>query len=289
MREAAQPPVTVASLITSVAKRLSQSGVDRARVEAESLLRSVTGLSREAVLLRPEAPVSAEHVRRLEALAARRARREPLPYLLGRAEFYSLSFRVSSAAIVPRPETEILVEAALERAGPRRPRLAVDVGTGSGAVAVALARHLPGMRVVATDISLDALRLARENCRRHGVQRRVSLLCADLLASVGVPADLIVANLPYIAADEFGGLPPEVRDFEPRAALDGGPDGLAPIRRLSVQLFDHLSEGAFAALEVGAGQASKVAKLLRAGRLSQVETIADYAGIDRVVIGWRRG
>ncbi len=288
MREVTGPPQTVASAIASVAGRLSQAGIERARAEAESLVRAAAGLTREALLLHPDAPISGDHARRLQDLAARRARREPLPYLLGHAEFYSLSFRVSPVAIVPRPETEALVEAAIERAGPRRACLAFDVGTGCGAIAVTLARHLPAVRVVATDLSRDALALARANCRRHGVERRVSLLCADLLASVRGPADFIVANLPYIATDEFAGLQPEVRDFEPRAALDGGHDGLGPIRRLSVQLSDHLSQGGFAALEVGAGHAPEAAKLLRAGRLSRVEIIADYAGIERVVIGWRQ-
>jgi release factor glutamine methyltransferase len=234
-------------------------------------------------------------LRRLEELTARRSAREPLAYVLGEVEFYSLTLRVTQCAIVPRPETEILVEAAVERARSCGARLAIDVGTGCGAIAVALARHSPALRVVATDISFEALLLARQNCERHELGNRVSLLCADLLAGVGGPADCIVANLPYVCGDEFAGLQPEVRDFEPRLGLDGGPDGLEVIRRLSVEVRAHLREGGFAALEVGAGQARlggqarEVARLLRAGRLSEIEVIADYAGIDRVVIGWRRG
>jgi release factor glutamine methyltransferase len=227
-------------------------------------------------------------VQQLQELAARRARREPLPYIIGEAEFYSLRFRVTPSVIVPRPETEILADAAIERARTREARSAIDVGTGSGALPVVMARGLPGLRVLATDICADALSLARENCRRHQVAEKVMLLCADLLEAVRERTDFIVANLPYVGSDEFSGLQPEVRDFEPRAALDGGPDGLAHIRRLSVQLRGHLSPGGFAALEVGAGQAPGVAKLLLAGGLDDIEVLRDYSGIERVVIGWHR-
>ena len=289
MREAIKPQLTVASAIASVAGRLSEVGIERPRAEAEALVRAVSGLSRESLLLHLDGRLSADQLSQLEALTARRAAREPLPYLLGEAEFYSLPFSVSASVIVPRPETEILVEAAIKRARAAGARRAVDVGTGCGAIAVALAQHLPQLWVTATDVSFRALLLARENCRRHNVGRRVSLICADLLAGLRGPADCILANLPYVRSDEFERLEPEVRDFEPRAALDGGADGFGPIRRLSVQVFDHLADGGFAALEVGAGQASEAAKLLRAGRLSRIEVIADYAGIDRVVVGWRRG
>lgn len=215
-------------------------------------------------------------------------RGQPLPYLLGQAQFYGLPFRVTPAAIVPRPETEILVEAAMARAAAVGTALAVDVGTGCGAIAVTLAKHLPGMRVAAVDISLDALRLTRENCRTHQVEGRVAVVCGDLLARIRAQADCIVANLPYVRRGEFADLQPEVRDFEPRRALDGGEDGLAVIRRLSGQLWEHLRTGGFAGLEVGAGQAPEVEKLLQAGGLTGVEVIADYAGIERVVTGWRR-
>jgi release factor glutamine methyltransferase len=281
--------LTLDSAITSVAGRLSEVGIERPRAEAEVLVRAASGLSRESRVVQRGSRLSTDQLSQLEALTARRAAREPLPYVLGEAEFYSLSLRVSASAICPRPETEILVEAAIERARVKGACRAVDVGTGCGAIAVALARHLPGLWVTASDISLQALVLARENCRHHNLGRRVPLVSADLLAGVRGPADCIVANLPYVRSDEFATLQPEVRDFEPRLGLDGGADGLGPIRRLSVQVFDHLAEGGFAALEVGAGQASEVAKLLEAGRLSEVEVIADYAGIERVVIGWRRG
>jgi release factor glutamine methyltransferase len=233
--------------------------------------------------------MSQEAATRLESLTRRRARREPLSYVLGWTEFHSLSFSVTPAVVTPRPETEILVDAALSRVRDAGPMLFVDVGTGSGAIAVALARARPQARVVAIDISPAALAVAGENCGRHGVLKQVHRVCGDLLSGVGARADGIVANLPYIGRDEFPYLEPEVREFEPREGLDGGEDGLQVIRRLSVQLLEHLADGGLAALEVGAGQALEVAKLLAAEGLSRIEVVRDLAGIERVVLGWRAG
>ena len=285
----AEPPSprTLASALSWVARQLSAAGIERARPEAEVIVSFATGRTREHLLIHPDAPLSPDEIARLTALAQRRAKREPLPYVLGEVEFYSLPFHITPAAIVPRPETEILVEAALARAG--RARLAVDVGTGCGAVAIAVARGLLELRVVAADISGPALALARRNCQRHGLADRVLLVRGDLLGALSAPADLIIANLPYIRTADFPELEPEVRDWEPRIALDGGDDGLAVIRRLSVQLFDHLCPGGCAAMEVGAGQAEGVAKLLARAGLSDVEVLPDYAGIQRVVIGRRKG
>lgn len=268
---------------------MAPAGIERPRAEAELIVRAVCELSAEQLILRPDLPLTPEQQARAREIASRRARREPLPYLLGRAEFYSLFFHISPAVIVPRPETEILVEAAMTRAARTGSRLAADVGTGCGALAVVLARHLPGLRVVATDTSADALHLARENACLHRVARRVLGVRCDLLSAIAGPVDFVVANLPYIRSGDFEGLEPEVRDFEPRAALDGGADGLGAIRRLSVGLVDYLDKGGFAALEVGAGQAPEVANLLRQGGLRSIETVPDYSGIDRVVIGWHRG
>lgn len=278
-----------AQAIARAARRLSDAAIARARAEAQSIVRHATGLSEEELLLHPEAALSPAQIACIDELVSRRAAREPLPYVLGWAEFYSRRFRVSPAAIVPRPETEILAEAAIARARAARAGLIADVGTGSGSLAVTLASELPAVRVVATDISTPALRLAAENARLHQVAEKVHLVCCDLLSGVGRPVECVVANLPYIASDDFAALEPEVREFEPRIALNGGSDGLGLIRRLSVQLSHHLNKGGFAALEVGAGQASAVAKLLERAGLGEIEVVADYGGIDRVVIGWRRG
>jgi len=283
----ASAPRTISAAITSVARELTTAGITHAGREAELLVAAVSGRSQEDLLVHPEAPLADDQERFLRSLASRRAAREPLAYLLGRTEFYSVSFQITPAAMVPRPETEILVEAAIARAP--ETGLAVDVGTGCGAIAISLALQIPGLRVVGTDISRKALALAKRNCDLHHLGDRVGLVAGDLLAAIGRPADLIVANLPYVGTDEFPALAPEVRDFEPRIALDGGEDGLRVIRRLSVELWDHLCPGGFAALEVGAGQATEVAKLLALAGLSQITVLPDYAGIDRVVIGWREG
>jgi release factor glutamine methyltransferase len=289
MAEAELTATAAAHAVSAVAQRLARSGISSARSEATTLVSTVTGRSRELLLSHPDTLLSTHEMRQLEALALRRAKREPLPYVIGEAEFYSLPFRVDPRVIVPRPETEILAEAAIVRARAQRARLIADVGTGSGALAVVIARAMPHSRILGIDVSIAALLLARDNCQRHEVAESVALVCADLLEAIRERIDCIVANLPYVRSDEFAGLEPEVREFEPRIALDGGPDGMAQIRRLSARLRHNLSRGGFAALEVGAGQAAEVAKLLLAGGLRDVEVVEDYSGMERVVIGWHRG
>ncbi len=289
MEDPAAAGPSAAALISETAQLLTKAGIERARAEAEIIVRAGTGLTSEELVLRFDNRLSPEQVSRVKALAGRRAGREPLAYVLGEAAFLSLPFRVSPGAMVPRPESEILAEAAIERAPQTASRAAIDVGTGCGVLAVVLALHVPGLRVLAIDVSHAALILARENVRLHQVADRALLLRGDLLAAVGRRVDLIVANLPYVPSGEMDRLQPEIRDFEPSIALNGGRDGLGIVRRLSVQLIDHLSTGGFAALEVGAGQAPEVANLLDRGGLSDIELIRDYSGIDRVVIGWHRG
>jgi release factor glutamine methyltransferase len=267
---------------------LAAAGIENPRREAE-LLVAAAAASREALLLHPERELSPEAQGTLAALARLRSQRHPLAYVLGEREFCALSLRAGPAAMVPRPETEILAEAAAARAAACGAAAAVDVGSGCGAIAVVLARALPHLRVVALDLSPPALRLTRENCLRHGVADRVALVCSDLLGGLRGRFDCIVANPPYVRSDEFPSLEPEVRDHEPRLALDGGGDGLQVIARLAAQIPEHLSQGGFAALEVGAGQASRVAKLLGRRGLKQHEIIPDYAGVERVVVAWREG
>ncbi|MGD0112351.1 MAG: peptide chain release factor N(5)-glutamine methyltransferase [Armatimonadota bacterium] len=279
----------ITEAISRSRQRLSSVGIDEARLDAELLVSEVTGRGRAWLFLHPDEELTPAQTARLEALLSRRLRREPLPYILGRAEFCGLTFRVTPAALIPRPETEILVEAAIERAQGLGAQFIVDVGSGSGAIAVALARQMPQVHVIAADVSLNALRLARENVVTHDAAGRVHLLCSDLLDGLRGEFDCVVANLPYVRADEFPELQPEVRNYEPRWALDGGPDGLELIRRLGAQLLGHLRTGGFAALEVGAGQAPEVTKLLETAGLRTVEALRDYGGIERVVIGWRKG
>lgn len=279
---------TAGEAVAAAARRLADAGIENPGLEAEVLVRAAAGLSRERLHAHPEDALPAEAAATLASFISRRLAREPLPYITGEAEFYSLSFHVTPAAIVPRPETEVLVEAAVARGRQIGARLLVDVGTGSGALAVALARELPEALVVAVDLSREALLLTRQNAARHDVTSRVLPVQSNLLTGLRTHADCIIANLPYVRHDEFPGLQPEVRDYEPRLALDGGEDGLEVIRHLAIQLREHLSPRGIAALEVGAGQAKAVANALADGRLVSIEVVTDYAGIERVVIG-RRG
>jgi release factor glutamine methyltransferase len=281
-------PQTVGQAVAAAARQFAGAGIDDAGLEAEVLVRTAAGLSRERLHAHPEESLPADAAADLASFISRRLAREPLPYITGEIEFYSLPFHITPAAIVPRPETEVLVEAAVARARQIGAGLVIDVGTGSGALAVVLARELPEARVAAIDLSRDALLLTRRNATRHGVASQVLLVQSDLLAGLRGHADCIVANLPYVRHGEFPALQPEVRDYEPRLALDGGEDGLEVIRRLAVRLREHLSLRGLAALEVGAGQAKAVANVLADGRLTNIEIVTDYAGIERVVIG-RRG
>jgi release factor glutamine methyltransferase len=230
-------------------------------------------------------------MRLFQRLVSLRLARWPLAYLTGRREFYGLELRVNRAVLIPRPETELLVDVAREQAarlaelsGSSRLTIA-DVGTGSGAVAIALAKHLPDAIIYATDASELALRVAAFNCRRHGVSRRVHLLHGDLLEPLPGPVDLIVANLPYVATGEFPGLMPEVRDYEPRMALDGGPDGLEMVRRLLAHAPSYVNPGGSLLLEIGAGQSRAARELARrAFPTAQVDVLPDYAGHDRILV-----
>jgi len=261
---------------------------DTPRLEAEVLLAEVLGVSRTALLAHPEQRVTTSARARYESLVRRRAAACPLPYLLGRAEFYGLDFEVSPAVLIPRPETETLVELALAR----RPRRVLDVGTGCGCIAVTLAVHLPAARVYATDISLPALEVAHRNAQRHGVGARVRCVAGDLLTMLArAPAlagaqclDLVVANPPYVADAEWESLPRSVREYEPSVALAGGADGLAVVRRLLAQAPGVLRPGGVLLVELGASHAEAALGLAHAALpLASISLYRDLAGRQRVL------
>jgi release factor glutamine methyltransferase len=266
--------------------QLRSEGVESPRLDAELLLAHVLGVNRAALFTRPDRPLTPKELTRYRDLVARRTDREPLAYIVGHREFFGLDFAVGPAVLIPRPETELLVEHALRRArrlGPT-PEIA-DVGAGSGAIAVALAVHLPEATIFALDGSAEALAVAAENSRRHAVAGRVHCLHGDLVAPLPGPVDLIVANLPYVTTEEWKGLPPEIRDHEPRAALDGGPDGLALIRRLLPAAAPCLRPEGAILLEIGAGQGQAATALARQHfPLAEVQVYQDYASLDRLVV-----
>ena len=256
---------------------------ETAALDAQTLLAAITRRGRAWLLAHPEARLTPRQHRRLLRACTRLAQGEPLPYVLGRWHFYGREFAVTPAVLIPRPETETLVEHALAwlRVHPHRPRVA-DVGTGSGVLAITLAAENPTVRLTATDISPAALEVARRNARRHAVADRIAFVETDLLAALTGPFDLIVANLPYIPTAELAGLP--VVRHEPRQALDGGADGLAVLRRLLAQAQTRLAPGGALLLEIAAdqGQAARAAAR-EAFPAAEIALYPDLAGRDRVL------
>lgn len=255
---------------------LRAAGVEDPRLDAELLLVEATGWDRARVAAYPDAEIPPAAARRFAAMVRRRLRREPVAYILGRRGFRQLELGVDPRVLIPRPETELLVELALEL----RPRSILDVGTGSGAIALAIAAELPSCEVTATDTSLAALEVARDNAERLGLASRVELVAGMLPPHGGF--ELAIANLPYVSEAEWGALEPEVTEWEPREALLAGPDGLDAMRS-TIPALAGVADAV--ALEVGAGQAAEVGGLLVDAGLDSIETRADLARIDRVVIG----
>ncbi len=267
-------------------KLLAGRGVESPGLEAEVLLAHVLNLSRARLYAHPERRLNPMQQLVYRAWVKRRAEREPVAYIVGHKEFYGLDFYVDRRVLVPRPETELLVEKAIELAHeiPGTPILA-DIGTGSGAIGISLALHLPQALIYAADISEEALAVAALNCEGHDVQERVRLLSGELLTPLPEPVDLMVANLPYVRRPEFEGLARDIVDYEPRLALDGGPDGLAYIRRLLTQAAPYLRPQGAILLEIGAGQGPPVtAWARRYFPEASLEISRDYADLDRVVV-----
>jgi release factor glutamine methyltransferase len=279
--------LSVGDALRDAVDRLGAAGVPEPRADAEVLLAHALGTTRAGVMAAAARPLDPAASSSLDALVARRAAREPVQHLVGVWEFWSLPIAVDRRVLVPRPETEVLVETAL-RVAPEARRV-LDVGTGSGAIAAALARELGSARVWASDREPDALAVARANLARLAPD--VGLVRGDLLAPFRAGAlDLVVSNPPYVAEGEVGRLAPEVRDHEPRTALAAGPDGLAVLGALVTGAPRVLVPGGWLVVEVGTGQAEAVrARLGADGRYAAVETVRDHAGIERVLAARRGG
>jgi release factor glutamine methyltransferase len=279
---------TIARVLRWAAEDLTRRGVnDSPRLDAELLLGHATGLDRVRLIVDGARPLSPEELTRFRELITRRRRSEPVAYILGEREFYGLRFSVNQHVLIPRPDTETLVNVALERT--RSSDMfgrALDVCTGSGCVAVAFALERPTWFVTGSDISPDALEVARQNALKLGAIWNVGFRQSDLLADVGAePFDLITANPPYVPDAEVPTLSPDIRNFEPPTALLGGPDGLSVLRRLVKAAPALLAPGGVLAMEVGAGQAERVAKGLAGYGFADVQRARDYGGIERVVSG----
>lgn len=273
----------IASGALSLAKqRLREAGVDEAALEAEVLLRDVWNVPRERLYSSLNLELVPDVEARYAAVIARRCEREPLAYITGKREFYGIPFVISGDVLVPRPETEHVVEEVLRLIAPLKEPVIADIGTGSGAIAIAVAANNSRVQVYATDLSHGALALARRNAVAQKLDRRITFLHGDLADPLPHTVHVIAANLPYIPTGEIAGLQPEVRDYEPVGALDGGADGLALIRRLVADAPARLCPGGSLVLEVAMGQAPAVAALAMPG-FAAVAVRKDLAGIDRVV------
>ena len=277
--------VTVAELLYEAARRLEGEGIEDAQLEAEVLLSDALGVDRAHLLAQTRDSVAVEASLRFSATLARRLLHEPLAYIRGRREFYGVDIECAPGALIPRPETEMLVELALQEVQARGDDVRIaDVGTGSGAIAAAIALSAPRARVTAIEASREALDVARRNVARYGLGERVALQTGDLLAGTGV-FDVIVANLPYVSASDWAALAPEIRDHEPRRALEAGETGTELVERLLAQSPEHLAPAGVLAAEIGDTQGARV---LDAARRCFPEAeccvMKDLGGRDRVLV-----
>jgi release factor glutamine methyltransferase len=287
--------VTLRQSITEAAATLTTDPHlrEHAHRDAETLLLHVLQIDRATLLAHPDRALTSDQIAAYDAAIARRLSHEPIQYITGEQEFFGLRLRVTPATLIPRPETEHLVEAVLSRLPDDRPLNLLDVGTGTGAIAVALAAHLPQARITATDISAEALEVARENAAAHQLSDRIRFHQADLIS--GIPEeeegkrigffDAVVSNPPYIPEDDRAGLHPQVRDHEPAQALFAGPNGLDIYCRLIPQAHAALMPGGLLAMEIGHGQRDALALLLADWR--DVEFVADLQQIPRVALARR--
>jgi release factor glutamine methyltransferase len=280
--------VILREALQSATQTLSRAGIADASVEAELLLGHVLGMSKTQLYTEPARSLTSVETEHLWRLVQRRLDHEPAAYILGHCEFYGIDFYIDYHTFIPRPETELLVEKAVELAqhiSHRQEQITIaDIGTGCGAIAVSLALALPQAKIYATDVSASALQVAEVNCQRHGVNSQVELLQGNLLEPLPQPVDMIVANLPYIRNCEFGDLSPEIKDYEPTMALAGGKDGLDKIQQMLEWMPGKLSHGACFLLEIGQGQGGMVTSLIKSYfPQANIELISDLGGIERVV------
>ncbi len=283
-----QPPRRDTALAWATS-RLRDAGIDEPRLDATLLLCAAQGIGRTALISAPEAPLAADEAAAFAAMVARRAAHEPVSRILGHREFWSLDFRLSAATLDPRPDSEILVEAVLDRLDDRaRPWRLVDLGTGSGCLLLTLLHELPQARGLGIDRAPGAVAMAAENAAMLGLAGRAAFREGDWLAGVTETFDVVLSNPPYIASAEIATLAPEVRLHDPQGALDGGADGLDAYRALLPQAAARLAPGGLCAVEIGHDQAAAVTTMMQAAGFVVEPVLTDLGGRDRVVVGRRK-
>lgn len=264
--------------------KIKELGVENPGIESSLLLSNILGLNRSEIYIHPEREIDSEDVEMFKGILKRRKNREPIAYILGHCEFYSRGFVVSRGVLVPRPETELLVEEALRAAsGLYSPRI-IDVGTGSGCIAITICGEKRDSKVFATDISYDALRVARLNAKINGVERDIKFLCADFLGCFKRGFfDIVVSNPPYISDSDLALIDPDVRDFEPNRAISGGKDGLYCVRSIVKGSLIVLKNGGWCILEIGHDQEGRVIEIFRQTGFREISLTNDLSGVSRVI------
>ena len=279
---------TLVQAWTAARDRLKSTGIDTPVIDARLLLEAAAGATRADLLNDPHRPLTDEQVQTLDAYLERRERREPIAHILGRKGFWTVLLSVGPQVLTPRPDTELVVIAALERLDPASPARILDLGVGSGAILLALLAERPGAKGLGVDTSEEALAVARENAANLGLAGRAALLRGDWTAGLEAESfDLVVSNPPYIATAEIQALDPEVRRYEPLEALDGGPEGLDAYRRLAPEILRVLKPGGDFVVEIGHDQAKAVVGLFEAAGATDLELRQDLGDRDRVVAGRR--
>lgn len=274
---------TVAAALAGATARLAAAGVEGARRDARLLLAAAAGLTHEAMVAAPERPLDAEITRRFGALVERRAGREPVARILGRRAFWTLELELGPETLDPRPDSEAVVEAALDHAAAGAIRV-LDLGTGSGCLLLAVLAERPDAWGLGIDRSAGAVAVAARNARRNGLDGRARFAAADWADGIGGVFDVVLCNPPYVRRDDIKGLAPEVARFDPRAALDGGPDGLAAIRDVAPAIARLTAPDGVAVVEVGAGQAADAEAVFLGERLTVAARRRDLGGVDRALV-----
>lgn len=266
-----------------IKRALGDAGIESPGLDAALLIECVTGFGRAEQIAQSNAAISQTAYERLEALLQRRLSGEPIDNILGHREFYGLSFKISPDVLSPRPETEMLVDFVLENTGASEACRILDLGTGSGAIPIALLKNRARLEAAAVDISDKALLIAKENANTHGVADRLELLRGNWFEPVTGMFDYIISNPPYIVAGALAGLSPEVQGFDPALALDGGEDGLKAYREIAKGAGEHLKHGGYLVLEIGYDQGQSVPDILKSGGFTDIHLSQDLSGQDRMV------